>query len=93
MNKKVGGLAGIVVGDTAISTVGKEGLDLNYRGLWATRIPLDGCGAHVYPDMFSLASAYSAFDDNGQLKEKEVFDRLQQNVSAFIPYAAALKKL
>jgi len=63
------------------------------RGLWATRIPLDGCGAHVYPDMFSLASAYSAFDDNGQLKEKEVFDRLQQNVSAFIPYAAALKKL
>lgn len=32
MNKKTGGLAGLVVGDTAISTVGKEGLDLNYRG-------------------------------------------------------------
>lgn len=32
MSKKTGGLAGIVVGDTAISTVGKEGLDLNYRG-------------------------------------------------------------
>jgi len=32
MNKKPGGLAGITVGDTAISTVGKEGLDLNYRG-------------------------------------------------------------
>src|SRR5579864_6069801 len=32
MNKKVGGLAGIVVGDTAISTVGIEGLDLTYRG-------------------------------------------------------------
>lgn len=30
--KKTGGLAGIVVGDTAISTVGKEGLDLTYRG-------------------------------------------------------------
>jgi 2-methylcitrate synthase len=31
-SNKTGGLAGIVVGDTAISTVGKEGLDLNYRG-------------------------------------------------------------
>jgi len=32
MNKKSGGLAGIVVGDTAISTVGKEGVGLTYRG-------------------------------------------------------------
>lgn len=32
MNKKPGGLAGIVVGDTAISTVGKEGVGLTYRG-------------------------------------------------------------
>jgi 2-methylcitrate synthase len=30
--KKTGGLAGIVVGDSAISTVGKEGFGLNYRG-------------------------------------------------------------
>ncbi len=30
--KKTGGLAGITVGDTNISTVGKEGLDLTYRG-------------------------------------------------------------
>ncbi len=32
MDKKTGGLAGIVVGDTAISTVGKAGLGLTYRG-------------------------------------------------------------
>lgn len=32
MNKKTGGLAGLVVGETALSTVGKEGLDLTYRG-------------------------------------------------------------
>ncbi len=32
MNKKTGGLAEIVAGDTSISTVGKEGLDLTYRG-------------------------------------------------------------
>src|SRR4051812_37090759 len=30
--KKVGGLAGIVAGQTAISTVGKEGVGLTYRG-------------------------------------------------------------
>src|SRR5688572_23131628 len=32
MNKKSGGLEGIVVGETAISTVGKEGVGLTYRG-------------------------------------------------------------
>src|SRR5580698_5055202 len=32
MVTKTGGLEGIVVGDTAISTVGKEGVGLTYRG-------------------------------------------------------------
>src|SRR5438552_19123144 len=32
MAAKTGGLEGIVVGDTAISTVGKEGVGLTYRG-------------------------------------------------------------
>lgn len=32
MNKKAGGLEGIIVGETAISTVGKEGVGLTYRG-------------------------------------------------------------
>jgi 2-methylcitrate synthase len=32
MEKKSGGLAGIVAGQTAISTVGKEGVGLTYRG-------------------------------------------------------------
>lgn len=32
MNKKTGGLAGLVVGNTAICTVGKEGVGLTYRG-------------------------------------------------------------
>src|SRR5439155_24649808 len=31
-DKKTGGLAGIVAGQTAISTVGKEGVGLTYRG-------------------------------------------------------------
>ena len=32
MDKKTGGLAGIVAGETAICTVGKEGVGLTYRG-------------------------------------------------------------
>jgi 2-methylcitrate synthase len=32
MDKKTGGLEGVVVGDTAISTVGKEGVGLTYHG-------------------------------------------------------------
>src|SRR6476659_7162698 len=31
-DKKTGGLAGIVAGETSISTVGKEGMGLTYRG-------------------------------------------------------------
>ena len=32
MSKKTGGLEGIVIGDSGISTVGVEGMDLNYKG-------------------------------------------------------------
>ena len=32
VKKKTGGLAGVVAGETAIATVGKEGQGLNYRG-------------------------------------------------------------
>src|SRR5690349_1856684 len=30
------------------------------RGLWSLRIPLEHLGARVFPDMFSLATAYQA---------------------------------
>ena len=33
------------------------------RGLWSLRVPLEHLGARIYPDMFSLAQAHSAFDD------------------------------
>lgn len=42
MTKKTGGLAGITVGDTAISTVGKEGMGLNYRGYSIDDLALRG---------------------------------------------------
>jgi chromate reductase len=38
------------------------------RGLWALRMPLEVLGVHVYPDMFSLATAHEAMPD-GALKD------------------------
>ena len=38
------------------------------RGLWALRVPLEGLGVHVFPEMFSLASAHDAMSD-GALKD------------------------
>jgi chromate reductase, NAD(P)H dehydrogenase (quinone) len=35
------------------------------RGLWALRVPLEGLGVHVFPEMFSLASAHEALGDEG----------------------------
>lgn len=63
------------------------------RGLWSTRIPLEACGGFVFSDMFSLASAYAAFDDHGQLKDNSISDRLTQNIIDFIPYVSMVKNL
>jgi chromate reductase len=62
------------------------------RGLWSTRIPLEACGGFVFPDMFSLASAYQAFDEQGQLKDQDVLDRLNQNIRGFVSYASGVQK-
>jgi NAD(P)H-dependent FMN reductase len=61
------------------------------RGLWATRIPLEGCGAFVYPDMFSLASAYDAFNDDGSLKDASLQKRLEDMLGQFTEFAAKNK--
>jgi chromate reductase len=63
------------------------------RGLWHTRVPLECCGGFILPNMFSLASAYTAFDEKGKLKDAELQKRLQQNISQFIAYVPAIKNL
>jgi chromate reductase len=59
------------------------------RGLWATRVPLEACGAFVFPEMFSLAASHEAFDAQGQLKQKELHERLKGNVDGFIKFAGS----
>lgn len=45
--KKTGGLAGVVAGDTAICTVGKEGKGLTYRGYSIEDLAKDACFEEV----------------------------------------------
>lgn len=60
------------------------------RGLWQLRIPLEGLGVFIYPDMYSLPWASKMFDEAGQLVESERADRLKAMVDG---YVAAAKRL
>lgn len=62
------------------------------RGLWATRMPLETCGAHVFPNMFSLAAAHEAFDAEHNLKDAALRERLDKSVVSFVDYVNRLKK-
>jgi NAD(P)H-dependent FMN reductase len=60
------------------------------RGLWQTRIPLEGCGALVFPDMFALPHAREAFDDSGALRDPALSERLRRDVVGFVRLAEAV---
>lgn len=60
------------------------------RGLWQTRIPLEGCGALVFPDMFALPHANEAFDEAGRLRDPALAERLQREVVGFVRLAEAV---
>jgi NAD(P)H-dependent FMN reductase len=61
------------------------------RGLWSLRIPLEHLGARVFPDMFSLAQAHKAFQDDGALADKKLGARFEQNLVAFLDLVEAAK--
>lgn len=61
------------------------------RGLWALRVPLEHLGARVYPDMFSLARAHQAFDDDGQIADAKLRDRFASTLVAFMDLVEAAK--
>jgi len=62
------------------------------RGAWATRVPLEGTGAMLYPDMFAVATAHDAFDQTGALKDAKMAARLDKVVAGFVTFASALVK-
>lgn len=53
------------------------------RGLWALRVPLEGLGVTLYPDMFALAQAPQAFDERGKLKDPVVGERLSKMAAGY----------
>ena len=61
------------------------------RGLWALRVPLEHLGARVYPDMFSLAQAHRALDQDGQLIDARLRERFEQTVIGFMDLVEASK--
>ncbi|HSD20649.1 MAG TPA: NAD(P)H-dependent oxidoreductase [Anaeromyxobacter sp.] len=60
------------------------------RGLWQTRIPLEGCGALVFPDMFALAKANEAFEATGQLLDRALAEKLDRDITGFVRLAEAV---
>jgi NAD(P)H-dependent FMN reductase len=78
-------------GRTAFLMAASGGLIGGIRGLWQLRIPLEGCGVVVYPDMFPLSNAPHAFDDDGGLKEPPVRDRLAKMLEGYLRMARALE--
>jgi hypothetical protein len=63
------------------------------RGLWQTRIPLEGCGALVFPDMFAVAHADQAFDEAGRLRDPALAERLRRDVTGFVRLAEAVSPI
>jgi chromate reductase, NAD(P)H dehydrogenase (quinone) len=61
------------------------------RGLWALRVPFEHLGARIYPDMFSLAQAHTAFDARGRLANEELQHRFETNIVNFMDSVEASK--
>ena len=59
------------------------------RSLWALRVPLEHLGTRVYPDMFSLAQAHTAFSDDGRLLDERRQARLDDTVAGFLDLVEA----
>jgi NAD(P)H-dependent FMN reductase len=60
------------------------------RGLWATRVPLEGCGSVVFPDMFTLPNAADAFGYDGRFLDPGVESRLRCEVLGFLRLTEAV---
>jgi chromate reductase len=61
------------------------------RGLWALRVPLEHLGARVYPDMFSLARAHTAFAEEARLADGQLQERFEHTIIAFMDLVEASK--
>jgi chromate reductase len=59
------------------------------RGPWALRVPFEHLGARIYPDMFSLAQAHTAFDEGGRIANVQLQGRFEANIANFMDLVEA----
>ncbi len=59
------------------------------RGLWTLRVPFEHLGARIFPDMFSLAQADRAFDEQGRLANEVLRQRFEDNIGSFMDLVEA----
>lgn len=62
------------------------------RGLWALRIPLEGLGVTLHPDMFALAQADRAFGGDGGLADAALQRRLESLVAGYLRMGERLRE-
>ncbi len=60
------------------------------RGLWQLRVPLEGLGVLLHPDMYTLPWADKAFGPDGRLTDAERQARLAAMVQAYLVVARKL---
>jgi chromate reductase len=77
-------------GRSALLLATSNGAFGGVRGLWQLRIPLEGCGTFVYPEMFALPLGGQAFAPDGTLVDPAVHQRLRQMIEGFLGAAKAL---
>ena len=61
------------------------------RALWSLRMPFEHLGARIFPDMFSLATAHQAFNDDGIIINPVLAKRFEENIVAFMNLVEAAK--
>ena len=54
------------------------------RGLWQLRIPLEGLGMILHPDMYTLPWAEKMFDGEGKISEEERLVRLEGMLTGYL---------
>ena len=57
------------------------------RGLWHSRVPFEALGVHVFPEMLSVPSCATAFDESGHLNDPRR-EQLQKLVESFVACCA-----
>ena len=77
-------------GRTAFLLSASTGQVGGIRGLWQLRIPLEGLGVFVHPDMYTLPWADKQFDEQGGLKEADRAVRLEKMLESYLKVARAL---